>query len=291
MSTSIRQRMHPLNNEDASESRGNNHGFFHNRFRRSRQASRTQPAAAAPLSPRKMKNSSAAGRKSPPTLPTPPLTPPPAEKPPIVARACPPPAAAAPAAASPAASASASLARRGRFLNRPGVQFCSNHDAISAKIASVNNNNKNASSPSSPTRTPRSSSMTHTGSGYTHVTYSEEDTMQAKVAATRHAPAASDEPLIEISPGVTARLRGAEETMACIENDFYFPTNCMFCTTDICVIMDANYVLCPICKIVSPREGCDEKNIDGGVGLGFTFEDLQKWQCEIVVCQRQQGLF
>lgn len=48
--------------------------------------------------------------------------------------------------------------------------------------------------------------------------------------------------------------------------------------------MDANYVLCPTCKVVSPMEGCAEGGgLDGGVGLGFTFDDLQQWQHEILL--------
>jgi hypothetical protein len=36
-------------------------------------------------------------------------------------------------------------------------------------------------------------------------------------------------------------------------------------------------------------EGCAKKDgIDGGVGLGFTMDDLQKWQGEIIQRQRRQ---
>ena len=88
---------------------------------------------------------------------------------------------------------------------------------------------------------------------------------------------------IEIAAGMTERLRGAEETWACVENDSYLPTTCLACTRDLFCIIDASYVLCPICKVVSPIEG---NQADGGVGLGFSIEDLQRWQCEIMARQR-----
>ena len=122
--------------------------------------------------------------------------------------------------------------------DKPGVQFCSSHDEISAKIAAFDN----------PVQEPR----------------------------------------IEIAPGITARLRGAKETYACVENDFYLPVTCFCCSTDLCCIMDANYVLCPQCRVVSPIEGCSDGS-DGGVGLGFTFDDLRQWQYEILVRQQRSG--
>ena len=123
---------------------------------------------------------------------------------------------------------------------RPGVQFCSSHDAVSAKIAAFDGNN----------------------------------------------PAAA--PQIEIAPGLMARLRGAKETWEAVENDFYLPTTCFCCQTDLFCIMDANYVLCPTCKVVGPLEGCAQ-GMEGGVGLGFTYQDLQQWQYEIVVRRQRSG--
>lgn len=99
---------------------------------------------------------------------------------------------------------------------------------------------------------------------------------------------------IEIAPGVTARLRGAQETMNGIANDFYLPCECYCCQADLFCIMDADFVLCPVCKVVSPVAGGgtgdsdydnNEKNDDnlaGGVGLGFTLDDLQRYQSEIL---------
>ena len=121
---------------------------------------------------------------------------------------------------------------------RPGDQFCSSHDAVSAKIAAFD------------------------GKGG----------MGAAAA-----------PQIEIAPGLSTRLRGAKETWEAVENDFYMPCSCFCCQKDLLCIMDANYVLCPMCKVVSPLEGCAAPgSMEGGCGLGFTMEDLAQWQYEIV---------
>lgn len=100
------------------------------------------------------------------------------------------------------------------------------------------------------------------------------------------------ETILELSPGVYARLRGAKETWQCIENDFHMPVNCYACSKELCVIQDAAYVLCPSCRSVSPVEQ-DYSNHPffhhhqgglsrDGVGLGFTFEELFQWQAQII---------
>ena len=62
---------------------------------------------------------------------------------------------------------------------------------------------------------------------------SHDEAVAAKLAALdgkKPASSASGGPtMIEISPGVTARLRGADETFQAIEQDFYLPVLCMCC--------------------------------------------------------------
>ena len=88
--------------------------------------------------------------------------------------------------------------------------------------------------------------------------------------------------MVEIAPGVRVRLRGAKETRAAIARDFYIPAVCFACSLDILCIMDANYVVCPACRVISPlTEGAD-LDYNGGVGLGFTWEDLQEWQAQLL---------
>jgi hypothetical protein len=89
----------------------------------------------------------------------------------------------------------------------------------------------------------------------------------------------NDKKYIEISSGEYLRFRGADETWRAIEQDFYMPCECCCCVLTIFCIQDADFVLCPECRVVSPMAGmsCEE----GGVGLGFTMEDLARWQEDI----------
>eukprot|EP00977_Amphora_coffeiformis_P001293 scaffold267_cov192-Amphora_coffeaeformis.AAC.7 len=122
--------------------------------------------------------------------------------------------------------------------------------------------------------------------------------------------------MVTIAPGLTARLRGAQETWDCIEQDFFIPTECVCCGLELCCIMDAHYVLCPACKVVSPlatmnaavadyydnveesgRGGGTPEPQDvmqegqgggGGIGLGFTMSDLRQWQYGILLNRRRR---
>jgi len=110
----------------------------------------------------------------------------------------------------------------------------------------------------------------------------EEPNLLEKVATLKY---------VEVAPGVHVRLRGADETWRSIESDFYMPTQCLPCGLTVFCIQDADFVICPDCRVVSPMmmvmEGgeecsnyCEGKS-DGGVGLGFTMEDLAAWQEDI----------
>lgn len=90
------------------------------------------------------------------------------------------------------------------------------------------------------------------------------------------APPPSSPVYVAIAPGLTARLRRVQETEACIVNDFYIPTLCAVCSTDLFCIMDANYVLCPQCKVVGRLEGGADLEYDGGIGIGFTWAYLEQ---------------
>jgi hypothetical protein len=86
---------------------------------------------------------------------------------------------------------------------------------------------------------------------------------------------------IEVSPGVVLRLRGADETRRAIVTNFYMPCRCPCCETTLFSIKDAAFVVCPKCRVVSPLEGAIYSGYDGGVGLGFTMEELAQSQNEI----------
>jgi hypothetical protein len=97
-------------------------------------------------------------------------------------------------------------------------------------------------------------------------------------------PPPSQPPTIEISPGVHVRLRGADETWKAIANDYYMPTECICCESTIFCIQNADYVLCPDCRVVS-RMNDPSSHIMGGAGLGFKYEDLARWQKDILRVQ------
>ena len=84
---------------------------------------------------------------------------------------------------------------------------------------------------------------------------------------------------MEISPGVQVRpMHGADETWRAIENDYFMPAECMSiccCESTIFCIQDADYILCPDCRVVSRLEGSSSQGM-GGVGLGFKYEDLAR---------------
>jgi hypothetical protein len=92
---------------------------------------------------------------------------------------------------------------------------------------------------------------------------------------------------IEISPGVQVRLRGADETWRAIEYDYYMPAECVCCESTIFCIQDADYILCPDCRVVSRLEGSSSRGM-GGVGLGFKYEDLARWQEDIIRARREK---
>jgi hypothetical protein len=88
--------------------------------------------------------------------------------------------------------------------------------------------------------------------------------------------------LIQVAPGVRVPLRSGSETWQAIIDDFYVPCPCLGCSTTLFVIQDAAYVLCPCCRSISPMEGQFVNLFVAGAGMGFTFDDLTRWQDDIM---------
>jgi hypothetical protein len=108
---------------------------------------------------------------------------------------------------------------------------------------------------------------------------------------------------VEICPGVWRKLRGADETWEAVMAGDYIPTTCLDCCLSLLVIANAEMVVCPSCRVVSPIldedsgfsvvTPCSSSPSPSpsspvvstvprhGVGLGFLVEDLMKWQNEI----------
>jgi len=124
----------------------------------------------------------------------------------------------------------------------------------------------------------------------------DDDIDRKKGSSKKKAPppfSAGPPKLIEISPGTHVHLRGAVETWQAVQTDFYTPCPCFVCraagqdnddddehyddaTPPIFCIQDAEYVLCPRCKSISPLDATGH-----GVGLGFTMETLAELQADI----------
>jgi hypothetical protein len=99
------------------------------------------------------------------------------------------------------------------------------------------------------------------------------------------APPARNTKMLEISPGVQVPFRGAEETWHAVQRDFYVPCQCYGCGLEdgshpepIFCIQDAAFVVCALCKTVSPLDGGMSGNHTWGVGLGFTLATLAALQ-------------
>jgi hypothetical protein len=96
----------------------------------------------------------------------------------------------------------------------------------------------------------------------------------------------STDTMIPVGPDQLVRLRGAGETWQAIQQDNYQPCICLDCRAMLFCIVDASFVLCPHCQVMSPL--CSEEHSDnamrfgeGGVGLGFTIDALTERQASL----------
>eukprot|EP00549_Striatella_unipunctata_P013141 CAMPEP_0118674814 /NCGR_PEP_ID=MMETSP0800-20121206/1095_1 /TAXON_ID=210618 ORGANISM="Striatella unipunctata, Strain CCMP2910" /NCGR_SAMPLE_ID=MMETSP0800 /ASSEMBLY_ACC=CAM_ASM_000638 /LENGTH=205 /DNA_ID=CAMNT_0006570047 /DNA_START=510 /DNA_END=1127 /DNA_ORIENTATION=+ len=74
-------------------------------------------------------------------------------------------------------------------------------------------------------------------------------------------------PTIEMEPGIFLPLRGSDETLCGLLCGQMQSATCWGCSLHLSCLIDANYVLCPQCRIVSPLVA-DGRRVIGGVGLG-----------------------
>jgi hypothetical protein len=142
--------------------------------------------------------------------------------------------------------------------------------------------------------TPLPSSLWDSSKPRSNITTSSRDRLKAAPVAggipmttmpmdTKMAPAQRSlaTMTIEVAPGMSVRLRGADETWRAIQADQYQPCTCLECNATMFCIQDAWLVLCPTCRVASPVNVSATNNRDGGVGLGFTMDVLAEGQASL----------
>ena len=77
--------------------------------------------------------------------------------------------------------------------------------------------------------------------------------------------------MIEVFPGMEVVLRGSEETQVAITMDQIRTAICLDCTLSLSCVADAEYLLCPLCRCVSPLSLSERGVPPGGFGVGLGF--------------------
>jgi hypothetical protein len=99
------------------------------------------------------------------------------------------------------------------------------------------------------------------------------DTYECPPAYDDYTPPYTDAEM-EIAPGVFVPLRGSQETLDAMREGNCVNVHCFCCAAKLLCISDAEYVVCPDCRVVSPVDLAGKCDV-GGVGLGLLAESLQ----------------
>lgn len=87
-------------------------------------------------------------------------------------------------------------------------------------------------------------SVQSTGSAYSNPVTRAEEEDESTTNNTR--------PRIEVAPGQYMPLRGSSETMAAVESGIARTVTCMACQATLRCVPDAELVVCPDCRLLSP---------------------------------------
>ena len=106
-------------------------------------------------------------------------------------------------------------------------------------------------------------------------------------ARSKSAPASrSFAAVVEVFPGLSAPLRGSDETMMALARGYHTALICFGCTAQIHCIADAQFTICPICRVISPvsydsfRGEPMTADMRWGLGLGLTQASVRRIQAE-----------
>lgn len=81
--------------------------------------------------------------------------------------------------------------------------------------------------------------------------------------------------MIQVTPQLELPLHGSEETLRAMQEGAIQSGECASCNSRNVCVSNASFVLCPICRVISPlgKEG-------GGVGLGLLRDEYLAWELE-----------
>lgn len=79
--------------------------------------------------------------------------------------------------------------------------------------------------------------------------------------------------IVDVAPGYTVPLCGAEETRHAFRNDSVIHTECSCCNAFLYCIDDATMVLCPTCRSICPVEASFSTEC---LGIGLTVEQVME---------------
>mmetsp|Transcript_27320 Transcript_27320/g.31187 ORF Transcript_27320/g.31187 Transcript_27320/m.31187 type:complete len:241 (+) Transcript_27320:87-809(+) len=92
-----------------------------------------------------------------------------------------------------------------------------------------------------------------------------------------YGPEDEDVLMVEVAPGVEVQLRGSSETRSSIKKWQIAQVTCLECCVQLYCIDDAEYVLCPMCRCVSPLALlCSNFNAEIAYGVGLGFQSCPK---------------
>jgi hypothetical protein len=79
--------------------------------------------------------------------------------------------------------------------------------------------------------------------------------------------------IVEVLPGEFVSLRGSVETWEAVQAGKVTGTICTYCRLALVCIEDADIVMCPGCRVISPVDGGGG---GGGLGLGMSVKDARR---------------